>query len=261
MTIFQEAADRIWQARLSGTPCAPIRDLLGDSDVEGAYRVQEINTRRRLQESRIVGAKIGLTSRVVQTQLGVHQPDYGLLFADMDVLNGGAVPWGELLQPKVEAEIAFIIGRDIPDADASSGEMLGAIDYVVPALEIVGSRISGWDIRITDTIADNASSSHFVLGPSARRVTEVNLLNCGMVLSLNGEEKSRGQGRACLGSPLSALIWLARTMAAQGRPLQAGQVVLSGALGPMVAVKPGDQCTAHIEGLGEISVEFGEKLA
>lgn len=258
MTIYQEAADRIWQARQTGIPCAPIRDLLGESDVAGAYRVQEINTERRLQQSRIVGAKIGLTSKVVQKQLGVHQPDYGLLFADMDVLNGGTVAWGELHQPKVEAEIAFIMARDVLDADASSGEVLAAIDYVVPALEIVGSRIAGWDIRITDTVADNASSSHYVLGPSARRVNDVDMLNCGMTLSLNGEEKSSGKGRACLGSPLSALTWLARTMAAQGRPLKAGQVVLSGALGPMVPVNPGDQCTAHIEGLGEISVEFGE---
>jgi 2-keto-4-pentenoate hydratase len=189
----------------------------------------------------------------------VYQPDYGLLFADMDVLNGGTVPWHALCQPKVEAEIAFIMSRDVPDADASTGEVLAAIDYVVPALEIVGSRVAGWDIRITDTVADNASSSHFVLGPSARRVTEVDLLGCGMTLSINGEVKSTGQGRNCLGSPLSALTWLARTMAAQGRPLKAGHVVLSGALGPMVAVSPGDQCTAHIEGMGEISVEFGEK--
>ena len=261
MSILQQAADRIWQARQTGNACAPVRDLLGDSDVAAAYAVQEINTERRLKESRIVGAKIGLTSKVVQKQLGVHQPDYGLLFADMDVLNGGIVPWTELHQPKIEAEIAFVMGRDVPNADASSGEVLSAIEYVVPALEIVGSRIAGWDIRITDTIADNASSSHFVLGPSARRVTEVDMLNCGMAMSLNGEEKSKGQGRACLGSPLSALIWLARTMAVQGRPLKAGQVVLSGALGPMVAVNPGDRCLAHIEGLGEVSVEFGENSA
>lgn len=259
MNIYQEAADRIWQARQTGTPCAPVRDLLGDSDVAAAYAVQEINTKRRLTESRIVGAKIGLTSKVVQKQLGVHQPDYGLLFADMDVLNGGIVPWAELHQPKIEAEIAFVMGRDVPDGDASSGEVLAAVDYVVPALEIVGSRIAGWDIRITDTVADNASSSHFVLGPYARRVTELDMLDCGMTLTLNDEEKSKGQGRACLGSPLSALTWLARTMAAQGRPLKAGHIVLSGALGPMMPVNPGDRCMARVEGLGEISVEFGEK--
>ncbi len=258
MSKLQEAADRIWQARETGEPCAPVRDLLGESDVESAYAVQEINTARRLEQSRVVGAKIGLTSKVVQAQLGVHQPDYGLLFADMDVLNGATVPWKELHQPKVEAEIAFIMARGVDASDVTAGEVLQAIDYVVPALEIVGSRIAGWDIRITDTIADNASSSHFVLGPYAKRIDQVDLLDCQMTLEINGEQKSSGSGRACLGSPLSALTWLAQTMARQGRPLKTGDVVLSGALGPMVAVEPGDKCTARIEGLGEINVEFGE---
>jgi 2-keto-4-pentenoate hydratase len=257
MSIIEQAADRLWQARQTGTPCAPVRDLLGESDVAAAYAVQEINTRRQLEKSRIVGAKIGLTSRVVQQQLGVHQPDFGLLFADMDVLNAGIVPFAELSQPKVEAEIAFILGKDLPHADCTSAEVIAAVDHVVPALEIVGSRVAGWDIRITDTIADNASSSHFVLGPVAKPLAAVDLLDCAMELELNGEKKSSGKGRACLGSPLSALVWLARTMAASGRPLQAGHVVLSGALGPMVAVTPGDTCTARIEGLGEVSVEFG----
>ena len=256
---YQDAADRLWAAQESGVPCSPVRDLLGETDVEGAYKVQEINTMRRLEMSRIVGAKIGLTSKVVQKQLGVGQPDYGLLFADMDVLNGGIVPWNALHQPKVEAEIAFIMGGSLTRKDITAGEVMASIDNVVPALEIVGSRIAGWDIRITDTIADNASSSHFVLGPYSKRLNDVDLLNCSMSLEINGEVKSEGQGRACLGSPVSALVWLAQTMARQGRPLKAGDVVLSGALGPMVAVNPGDKCSARIEGLGEINVEFGEK--
>ncbi|KAA0592711.1 2-keto-4-pentenoate hydratase [Azospirillum lipoferum] len=252
------AAAALWEAAGSGIACPPVRSIIGESDIEAAYAVQERNTERRLAEgARLVGRKIGLTARSVQAQLGVSQPDYGMLFHDMDVANGGEVPAGRLIQPKIEAEIAFLIGRDLDDDRLTTADVLSAIAWAVPALEIVDSRVEGWNIRITDTIADNASSGLFVLGHEMRRLDAVDLLTCGMVLEGNGEPVSTGAGAACLGSPVNATLWLARVMARSGRPLRAGDIVLSGALGPMVPASPGTTYEARIEGLGSVRVGFG----
>jgi 2-keto-4-pentenoate hydratase len=182
-----------------------------------------------------------------------------MLFADMDVMTGGEVPWAAVMHPKVEAEIAFVVGTDLTDPSVTTAEVLSAIEYAVPSLEIVGSRVADWNIRITDTIADNASASHFVLGHAVRTLDQVDLLDCGMEMAVNGETVSKGLGRACLGSPVNATVWLAQKMAEMGNPLSAGDVVLAGALGPMAPVKPGDQVVATIEGFGEVSVGFGEE--
>ncbi len=256
------AADRLAEAASSGRPCEPVRALLGDTDVAAAYAAQEIATTRRLAAgARLVGRKIGLTSPIVQKQLGVDRPDYGMLFHDMDVANGDEIDLGRLIQPKIEAEIAFVIGRDLDDERLGTADVLAAIDGVLPALEIVDSRIAGWDIRITDTVADNASSGLFVLGHRPRRLGDVDVLDCGMVMERAGEPVSTGIGRACLGSPINATLWLARTMAAAGRPLKAGDVVLSGALGPMVTVTPGARFEARIDGIGSVSVGFSGREA
>ena len=254
-SLDQIAAD-LRAAEASGTAIPPIRDrLTTDAD---AYRVQAINRALRLaQGGRIVGQKIGLTNPAVQQQLGVDQPDYGMLFADMEVPHAGEIAWNPGAQHKVEAEIAFILGRGLPHPDTSITEVIASIDCAVPALEIVGSRIENWDIRFADTVADNASSAFFTLGPSPRRLDAVDLLGCRMGLTKNGAVVSEGVGRACLSSPLNAVQWLARTMAAAGTPLEAGQVVLSGALGPMVPAEPGATFTATIEGFGETAVSFG----
>lgn len=250
-------ADLLAEAARTGAPCDPVRTLLGETDVATAYAAQEIATERRLASgARLVGRKIGLTSPAVQKQLGVAQPDYGMLFHDMDVANGDEVDLARLIQPKIEAEIAFVLGRDLDDARLTSADVIGAVEWVLPALEIVDSRIAGWNIRITDTVADNASSGLFVLGHTPRRLREVDVLGCGMVMERAGEPVSTGIGRACLGSPLNATLWLARTMAAAGRPLKAGDVVLSGALGPMVPVTAGARFEARIDGLGAVSVGF-----
>lgn len=254
----QTAALRLIEAEKSKEFCTPVRELIGETDLAAAYATQEIITQHRLEQgARIVGQKIGLTSIAVQKQLGVDQPDFGILFADMDVMNGGTIPWAETSQPKVEAEIAFVLKKDLPHADSTAAEVIQAIDYAVAAIEVVGSRIQNWDIRITDTIADNASSSHFVLGHDKRSLDQVDLLNCAMTLSLNGEEVSTGVGRNCLGSPINSTVWLAGKMAAHGRPLKAGDVILTGALGAMAPVKPGDHAVAFVEGFGEVSVKFG----
>lgn len=243
----------------AGEPVPPVRDELPAGDVEVAYQVQEVNTAHWLAAGRrLVGRKIGLTSAAVQRQLGVDQPDFGMLFADMAVDSGAEVPAGTLLQPRVEAEIAFLLGRDLDTEEPTTADLLRAVEVALPAIEIVDSRIAGWDIRITDTVADNASSGMFVLGTTPRRLDDpaLDLRLAGMVLERAGEPLVFGAGAACLGHPLHALRWLAATMVRAGRPLVAGDVVLSGALGPMTPVVPGDRFEARISGLGAVGVGF-----
>lgn len=250
-------AERLRAAYTDG-PIDPIASELPPADQDAAYAVQEENTEYWLKVGRrLVGSKIGLTSKAVQQQLGVDQPDSGMLFADMTVDEGDIVPGGRLLQPKVEAEIAFILGRDLDQEQPSSAEVVRAIDSVLPAIEIVDSRISDWKISITDTIADNASSGLFVLGTTPRRLDGLDLRLSGMVLERGGEPISFGAGAACLGHPLNAVRWLADRMVHLGRPLHAGDVVLSGALGPMYSATAGDRFEAHISGLGSVRVGFG----
>jgi 2-keto-4-pentenoate hydratase len=177
----------------------------------------------------------------------------------MSVSDGDLVAPGRLLQPKVEAEIAFVLAR-APNAKAlTTAELINCVDYALPAIEIVDSRIANWNIGIVDTVADNASSGLFVLGTRPVRLDAVDLRLCGMVVEKNGDPVSFGAGAACLGNPLHALGWLAAKMDEVGRPLKAGDVVLAGALGPMVAVVPGDMIEARIEGLGTVRVGFAKE--
>jgi len=250
-------ADRLFAAYTSGTPIAPLRDELGAAPLETAYAIAEINTERWLAEGwRLVGRKIGLTAKSVQRQLGVATPDYGMLFDRMAVLSGDDIPPGRLLQAKVEAEIAFVLERELTTERPTMAEIIGAVAYVLPALEIVDSRIADWNIKILDTVADNASSGMFVLGERPVRLGDFDARMCGMSLFKNGESVSFGAGAAALGHPLNALLWLAQKMALVGRPLGAGDVVLSGALGPMIASTPGDRFEARINGLGPVSINF-----
>ncbi len=254
---IQAAADRLWEAAERKNVCAPIRDIIGSENLDAAYMIQRLNNRRRKEQgARVVGYKIGLTSKAVQSQLGVDQPDYGLLFSDKEVVLDGEIPMTEVMQPKVETEIAFVLGQDLTNPAMGTAELLSAIDYALVALEVVGSRIADWDIHITDTIADNASASHFVLGHRPVPLKDLDLLNCKMKMSLNGEQVSEGIGAACLGSPINAALWLAKKMAFHKEPLRAGHVLLSGALGPVVSVQAGDRVAATIEGLGEVAVRF-----
>lgn len=256
--LIQDVARRLFAAERSGTPIEPVADLLGADDLAAAYAVQaELLASGLAAGRRLVGRKIGLTSKVVQAQLGVDQPDYGALFADMEVEDGGTLACDRLIQPRIEAELAFVLGRDLMSPDVALWELIGAVDHVLPALEIVDSRITGWRIGIVDTIADNGSSARFVVGANPKRLTDVALDSCAMTLARNDETTSQGSGAACLGHPLKAALWLARTMAASGAPLRAGDLVLTGALGPMVDAQAGDRFRAEIEGFGAVSVEFG----
>ncbi|MFM8536132.1 MAG: 2-keto-4-pentenoate hydratase, partial [Acidimicrobiia bacterium] len=202
---IEQAALALRGAAETGKPVSPIRDLISAGGVEAAYAVQEANTKHYLANGRrLVGRKIGLTSIAVQRQLGVDQPDYGMLFADMDVPEGIPVSLDQVIQPKVEAEIAIVVGRDLPPPDMTTAEMIRAVEYVVPAIEIVDSRVANWDIKIWDTIADNASSGLFVLGAVPRKLDGLDLRSCGMVMEAKGEPISVGAGIACLGSPITA---------------------------------------------------------
>ncbi|HZD01873.1 MAG TPA: fumarylacetoacetate hydrolase family protein [Actinomycetes bacterium] len=257
--IVTKLAERLRACYASGEPVPPIREELPEGDVPAAYRVQEANTEHWLAAGRrLVGRKIGLTAAAIQRQLGVDQPDFGMLFADMAVDNGATVAAGRLLQPRVEAEVAFVLGRDLAVPQPTIVDVIGAVEYAMAAIEIVDSRIAGWQIGIVDTVADNASSAMFVLGTTLRslRDPDLDLRLAGMVMERHGEPVVFGAGAACLGNPLNALRWLAATMAEAGRPLAAGDVVLSGALGPMLPVAPGDRFEARISGLGSVRVGF-----
>lgn len=257
--IIRRAADRLRDAGEHRRPCAPVRDLIGTDDVQAAYAVQDLlNRERAAAGATVTGRKIGLTSPAVQQQLGVDQPDFGVLFADMECPTGD-VPTDDLLQPKVEAEIAFVLAADLADGELDVAQVRDAVGYATAALEIVDSRIEGWDITFGDTVADNGSSARFVLGEKHCNLDEFEPVEVSMQMSLDGEVVSSGNGAACLGDPLVALQWLARTARDMGDPLRAGQVVLSGALGPMVAVRPGSSVTARIEGLGEVTATFSQK--
>jgi 2-keto-4-pentenoate hydratase len=250
------ATERLRQAVRTATPCAPVRDLIGADDGDAAYAVQRALAADRIAAgARVIGHKIGLTSPAVQAQLGVDRPDFGLLFDDMEV-SDGAVDVTRLLQPKIEAEVAFVLSADINDPHPTAESVRSAVAYAAPALEIVDSRVKAWDITFGDTVADNASAGLFVLGPARVPLADFEPRAATMTMTMNGDPVSAGNGAACLGDPLNALAWLAGTAVAVGDPLRRGHVVLSGALGPMVAVGPGAVVRAEISGLGAVDARF-----
>lgn len=243
----------------AGGAVPPLRDYLAPVDIAGAYAVQEINTRFwEGQGRKIVGRKAGLTAKAVQTQLGVDQPDFGVLFDDMAVADGGFLDPARCLQPKAEAEIAFVLGADLPSADTTPEQVANAVATVHAAIEIVDSRIADWKITFSDTVADNGSSAFFTLASEGKPLNGLDIYTAGMVMEINGEIVSLGAGAAALGHPLNAAAWLARTLAARGEPLKAGDILLAGALGPMVTLQPGDHVVARVGGLGTCSFTYAK---
>jgi 2-keto-4-pentenoate hydratase len=260
--LHRQAADRLLAAARDRAPCAPVRDLIGSGDTAAGYAVQQLLTREALASGRrITGRKIGLTSEAVQRQLGVDQPDCGVLFADMARTETEPIDMAVLIQPRIEAEVAFVLRDGLDRADLHLDAARSAVGHAVAALEIVDSRIAGWDITLADTIADNASCGLYVLGSRRRPLTGLDLPAMTMTITAGGEVVSQGTGAACLGDPAEALLWLARTARDFGSPLQAGDLVLSGALGPMVPVIAGMTYVAALDGLGMVRASFGEEPA
>ncbi|MFD6418656.1 2-keto-4-pentenoate hydratase [Streptomyces sp. NPDC060194] len=249
----------MWTAARERVPCPPVRALIGTSDVGTAYAVQRRNLERAAAGGRrVAGRKIGLTSPAVQRQLGVDEPDFGALLADAEVPDGGEADLARLLQPRIEAEVALVLGADLTDPDCGADDVRAAVARLHPALEIVDSRVADWDITLVDTVADNASAGLYVLGGDGRPPLpgDGDLSGVRMLMRRGTETVSQGSGADCLGGPLLAARWLAVTLARLGDPLRAGDVVLTGALGPVVPVAPGDVFTAELTGLGEVSVRF-----
>lgn len=253
------AAARLREAAETGTPAAPVRDLIGTADIETAYAVQSHNVGLLLTSGRtVVGRKIGLTSKAVQDQLGVDTPDFGWLLDDMAYGDGAAIPFARVLQPRAEAEVGFVLKRDLADGPLDDAQVRDAIDYAVAAIEVCGSRIAGWDISFADTVADNASAGVYVLGAERKTLADFSPVDVTMSMSIDGVEVSTGTGADCLGDPINAVAWLARCARDFGEPLRAGQVLLSGALGPMRPITPGARVEVEIVGLGRVSATFPE---
>lgn len=254
------AVERLARALETRVPCAAVRDLIGTDDLAAAYAVQQGLVQRRLAVgATVVGRKIGATSVAVQQQLGVDQPDFGYLLDEMDVSTHHPISMARLVQPRVEAEVAFVLASDIDPAgenDITLQSVRAAVDVALPALEIVDSRIAGWDIGFTDTVADNASSGLYVVGSQGRPLEDLEPRDVEMSLSINGEVRSSGNGAACLGDPLEALRWLAVQAHRFGDPLRAGHLILSGALGPFVPFAPGDRVEASISGFEPLIAQF-----
>ncbi|AOH85868.1 2-keto-4-pentenoate hydratase [Sphingomonas panacis] len=255
---YDQLATRLRHAYTSGA-VPPLRDGLDPVDADGAYAVQTINTRFwEAQGRRIVGRKAGLTAKAVQTQLGVDQPDFGVLFADMEIADGGNLDPARALQPKAEAEIAFVLGADLPDPATTPEQVAAAVGSVHAAIEIVDSRIADWKITFADTVADNGSSAFFVLAREGKPLDGLDLEGAAMAMEIDGATVSTGIGAAALGNPLNAAAWLARTLATRGEPLKAGDILLAGALGPMVALQPGNTVHATVAGIGAVQFTYAK---
>ena len=254
-----EAARKIRNAWKNGKTIKPVRDSLPAGDLESAYAVQQANTDIWIKQGRrVIGRKIGLTAKAVQTQLGVDQPDYGIIYADMAFVDGDEIDFNAVSQPKAEAEVALVLAEDLNGEQITLLDLIDATAYAFPAIEVVGSRIAKWDINILDTIADNASSGMIVLGTRPVLLDDIDLRMCGMVMENKGEQVSVGAGVACLGNPLNAAVWLARKMVDVGMPLSAGDVVMTGALGPMAPIGRGEVIEARISGLGSVRAAFSD---
>jgi 2-keto-4-pentenoate hydratase len=253
---IEQAARELREAYRLG-PVEPIGDRLVENTAEVGYAVQDINTDLWIAEGRrLAGRKIGLTSQAVQSQLGVDQPDFGMLFEDMAVPAGGRFSADRILQPRAEGELAFGLGAPLDRPDLSEADVLTAVEWMAPAIEIVGSRVRDWKIRLVDTIADNASSGLYVIGDDRRPADRPAIDALSMELLEDDQVVSAGPATACLGSPVTALAWLARKMVKVGRPLGAGDIVLSGAFGPLAPMTPGHRYTLRLSGFADLWVDL-----
>ena len=253
----RRAAEMLAAAERDRAPIPPLAQTFPGLDVVDAYEIQLSNIRDRLAAGATVhGHKVGLSSQAMQQMMGVDEPDYGHLLSDMEVFHDEPVDAGRYCYPRVEVEVGFILGDTLPGEGCTEDDVIAATEAVAPAIELIDSRILDWKIGLVDTIADNASSAGYVLGPERVKPTEIDLLTIEARLLKNGSEVASGRSDAVLGNPVTAVAWLARKVASFGVRLEAGHVVLPGSVHRAVDVAPGDEFTAELDGLGHVNLTF-----
>jgi 2-keto-4-pentenoate hydratase len=259
--VLRQLADELWEAEQTGVPVEPLTKRHDGLEIGDAYSIQSLNIDRHVaQGARVCGRKVGLTSIPMQEMLGVDEPDYGVLLDRMFVEDGDEIPLGRLLQPRIEAELAFVMEQDLAGPGVTAARALTAIAGAVPAVEIVDSRVANWQIELVDTVADNASSGLLVLGGNLRKVTDIDLRLVGVAVTRHGELADTGAGAAVLGNPARCVAWLANKLASFGASLKAGDIVLPGAVHRMISVAPGDLFRAEFAHLGTVTARFaGDK--
>ncbi|WP_026679051.1 2-keto-4-pentenoate hydratase [Fictibacillus gelatini] len=256
-SIIEELAEELLKAELSKQPIDPLTTRYRELTADDAYRIQLEAVKRRLKDGRkVIGKKVGLTSKAMQKMLNVDEPDYGHLFDDMKVKSGETVQMNSMIMPKVEAEIGFILGADLFKPNVTFIDVMMATEFLVPTLEIIDSRISDWNIKLEDTVADNGSSAKVVIGEQRREMAALDLRSTSMVLLKNGDVAATGAGAAALGHPAHAVAWLANKLYEYDIPLKAGELILPGALSGAIEVAAGDTITAQFGSLGSVSVSF-----
>ncbi|MBF6438294.1 2-keto-4-pentenoate hydratase [Nocardia cyriacigeorgica] len=252
-----ELADELERAERDRVAIDPLVARHPDIDVVDAYEIQLINIRRRLESgARVVGHKVGLSSKAMQQMMGVDEPDYGHLLAEMEVYEDVPVEADRYLFPRVEVEVGFVLGADLPGADCTEEDVLAATVAFAPSIELIDSRIKDWNIGLADTISDNASSAGFVLGKERVAPKDIDIKSINAVLTRNGEVVAEGRSDAVLGDPVIAVAWLARKVASFGVRLKAGDVVLPGSCTRAIDARPGDAFHAEFAGLGSVRLQF-----
>lgn len=256
-TKVEELHTHLKQAWQQSEGVQPLTELAPELSIDEAYAVQLHTIQEKVERGEVItGKKIGLTSKAMQDMLGVDEPDYGHLTSTMNVENGGTISFKDVLQPKVEGELAFILKDDLKGPNVTPLDVVKATDVIVPALEIVDSRIKDWKITLADTVADNASSGLYLLGNKPKKITDIDIKLIGMALYKNEELQNTGVGAAALGDPVNCVAWLANKLARYDIHLKKGEVILSGALSAAVDANPGDTFRAKFAEFGEVSVHF-----
>jgi 2-oxopent-4-enoate/cis-2-oxohex-4-enoate hydratase len=263
LSAIEAHAQSLFRALKDRVPIDPLTQRHPAMTIEDGYAIQLafVRLRQEAERSSIVGRKIGATSRAVQEMLGVGQPDFGHLLSNMVASDGDILDIDDFISPRAEGEIAFLLGRDLAGPGLTAADVLHATDHVAACFEIVDSRIRDWNIKIQDTVADNASSGAFVLGASRVDPRNIDLALTGMTIEKNGQIVGTGAGAAALGHPLNAMAWLANTLGGFGIVLKAGEVILSGALSALVPVTAGDHLRVQMGGIGSVEVQFSGKAS
>ena len=255
--VRENLAQRLWDAEHDVRPIAPLTDEYPDMTPDDAFEVQLVNIRRKLDGgARVTGHKVGLASEAMQQMMGVDEPDYGHLLDTMEYREGEKIEAGRFCFPRVEVEVGFVLGADIPPEGCTQAEAAEAIEWVVPSIELIDSRIRDWTIKLADTIADNASSCGYVLGRQRVPLADIDVAAIEATLFKNGEFLASGRSDAVLGNPLNSVGWLAATVAKFGVRLRKGDVILPGTAIRAMDVAPGDTFRAEFAGLGEVTADF-----